>query len=154
MSFPTVNSLTGNDTFVLNGRVLTNFADADNGTVSFPNDIAAVKTGKNGNAIFAENKMGLQAETTLRLIRGAADDVYLNDLLAQQLQDFAAFVLMTGQFVKRVGDGQGNIQNDTYLLAGGVFVKQPEAKSNAEGDTEQSLTIWHLKFSNVGRAQL
>lgn len=151
---PTVNSLTGNDTFVINGRVLTNFADADNGTVSFPNDIAAVKTGKNGNAIFAENKMGLQCETILRLIRASADDLFLNDLLSTQLADFAAFELMDGQFVKRVGDGNGNITNDTYLLGGGVFVKQVEAKSNAEGDTEQSLSIYHLKFSNVGRAQL
>lgn len=154
MPLPTVASLTGNDTFVLNGRVLTNFADADNATATFPNDIANVKTGKNGNAIFAENKMGLQCETILRIIRGSPDDIFLNGILATQLADFAAFVLMTGQFIKRIGDGIGDVANDTYLLAGGVFVKQPEAKSNAEGDTEQSLTIWHLKFSNVSRAQL
>jgi hypothetical protein len=154
MSLPTVVSLTGNDTVVLSGRVLTNFGDADNATLTFPSDIAAVKTGKNGNAIFALNTMGLQAEMVLRIIRGSQDDLFLNGILSTQLLDFSSFVLLTGQFIKRIGDGQGNVQNDTYLVAGGVFMKQVEAKSNVEGDTEQSLAIYHVKFSNVGRAQM
>jgi hypothetical protein len=150
---PVVYSLTGNDSFVIAGRILTNFADADNGTVEFPNDIANVKTGKNGNAIFAENNMGRQCDTNLRLIRGSPDDLFLNDLLTQQLADFAAFEVLDGQFIKRVGDGNGNITNDTYLLGGGIFIKQVPGKSNAEGDTEQSLSMYHLKFANSGRAQ-
>lgn len=154
MALTTVVSLTGNDTVVINGRVLTNFGDADNATVTFPNDTANVKTGKNGNAIFAQNQMGLQCETILRMIRGSQDDLFLNGILSTQQQDFAAFVLMVGQFIKRIGDGLGDVANDTYLLAGGVFVKQVEAKSNVEGDTEQSLAIYHLKFSNVTRAQM
>jgi hypothetical protein len=154
MAAPTVVSLTGNDTTVINGRVLTNFGDADSASITYPNEIAAVKTGKNGNAIFAENKMGLQAEVILRLIRGSADDIFLNSILATQIADFASFILLVGQFVKRVGDGQGNVSNDTYFVNGGIFQKQVEAKSNVEGDTEQSLSIYHLKFANVGRAQL
>jgi hypothetical protein len=98
--------------------------------------------------------MGLQAEMVLRIIRGSQDDLFLNGILSTQLLDFSSFVLLTGQFIKRIGDGQGNVQNDTYLVAGGVFMKQVEAKSNVEGDTEQSLAIYHVKFSNVGRAQM
>lgn len=154
MSFGQVVSLTGQDTCVVAGRVLTNFGDADNASLSFPNAIAEVKTGKNGNAIYALNEMGRQADVTLRIIRGANDDIFLNALMALQRLNFAAFVLMGGQFIKRVGDGKGNITSDTYLLQGGIFVKQVEVKTNVEGDTEQSLSIYTLKFSNALRSLL
>ncbi len=147
-----VVSLTGNDTVVIGGRVLTDFADADNAAMTYPNELAAVKTGKNGNSIYAWNEMGRIVEVVLRMIRGSDDDKFLNGLLATQKADFAAFVLLDGEFVKRVGDGAGNISNDTYLLDGGIFSKQVEAKSNVEGDTEQSLSIYSLKFANGDRA--
>lgn len=154
MSFGQVVSLTGNDTVVISGRVITNFADADNASLVFPNDIASVKTGKNGNALFALNEMGRQADAILRMIRGSPDDIFLNDLLSLQRADFASFILMTGQFTKRVGDGFGNILADTYLMQGGIFSKNVEVKSNVEGDTEQSLAIYPLKFANAIRALL
>lgn len=149
-----VVSLTGDDTVVVAGRVLTNFGDADNASLAFPNELATVKTGKNGNAIFALNEMGRQADVILRLIRGSRDDIFLNGLLAAQRLDFAAFVLMTGQFVKRVGNGAGAVASDTYLMQGGIFSKQVETKSNVEGDTEQSLSIYNLKFAQAIRSIL
>lgn len=149
-----VVSLTGDDTVVVAGRVLTNFGDADNASLAFPNELATVKTGKNGNAIFALNEMGRQADVILRLIRASPDDIFLNTLLTEQRLDFAAFVLMTGQFTKRVGDGLGSIAADTYLMAGGIFSKQVETKSNVEGDTEQSLSIYNLKFAQAIRSIL
>jgi hypothetical protein len=72
-------------------------------------------------------------------------------LLSNQLNDFASFVLMIGQLIKKVGDGLGNITNDTYILSGGVFSKAVEVKTNAEGDTEQSVSIWNMRFSNAPR---
>ena len=59
---------------------------------------------------------------------------------------------MIGQFVKKIGDGQGNITSDTYVCSGGVFTKQVEGKSNVEGDTEQSTATYTVKFSNAPRA--
>lgn len=149
-----VVSITGNDTLVLAGRVLTNFGDADNATLTFPNDLAALKVGKGGNAIFAKNEQGRQADLVLRLIRGSDDDIFLNDLLADMKADFASFVLLTGQLTKRIGDGEGNVSPDTYLMDGGIFSKPVEVKSNVEGDTEQSLAIYNLKFANADRAIL
>lgn len=145
-------SLTGNDTLVIAGLVIVDMADGDWATLVFPNELAAVKTGKNGNSLFALNAMGLQAEATIRLIRGSADDKALDSLLQQQLQDFAAFQLLDGLFVKRVGDGLGNVTSDSYVVDGGVFTYQVDSKSNAEGDTEQSVSVYRLKFSNAGRA--
>jgi len=55
------------------------------------------------------------------------------------------------EFSKKIGDGQGNITSDTYIMSGGVFTKQVEAKSNVEGDSEQSVAIYTIKWSNSPR---
>lgn len=144
-------SMTGADTIKINGRILNDLADADAVALTFPNDIAQVKTGKNGNSLYALNETGKQAEMVIRLVRGGADDKFMNNLLAQQQANFAGFVLMVGEFVKRLGDGQGNIASDTYITSGGIFTKFVEGKQNVEGDTEQSVSMYHLKFSNAPR---
>jgi hypothetical protein len=150
---PTV-SLTGADTVIIAGQVLLDFADADNCLLEYPNDLVATKVGKNGNSIYALNTMGLLVDVTLRLIRGSDDDKFMDQFVADTKQDFAGFELLDGTFTKRVGDGQGNITNDTYILSGGVIKKQVAAKSNVEGDTEQSISIYHLTFANADRAIL
>lgn len=144
-------ALTGSDTVNINNRIFANFADGNIAELSFPNEIANVKTGKNGNSIYGFNATGAQCELKLRIIRGSADDQFLNNLLAQQQANFAGFVLMIGQFVKKLGDGAGNITNDTYIMSGGIFTKQVEAKSNTDGDVEQSVSMYTLKFSNSPR---
>lgn len=144
-------AMSGSDTIKINSRILADLADADCVALTYPNDIASVKTGKNGNSVYGLNESGKQSELVLRVIRGSADDKFLNNLLSQQQLNFAGFVLMNGEFVKKVGDGQGNIALDTYITSGGIFSKAVEAKSNQEGDSEQSISIYHLKFSNSPR---
>ncbi len=144
-------ALSGADTVNINDRILTDLADGDCVKLTFPNEIANVKTGKNGNAIYGLNEMGKQCEVELRLIRGSADDKFMNSLLAQQQLNFAGTVLMIGQFIKKLGDGKGNTTSDTYIMSGGVFVNQVEGKMNVEGDTEQSISIYKMKFSNSPR---
>lgn len=144
-------SLTGADTAVLAGINLVDVADGDWFTLTYPNMLAEVKTGKNGNSLFASNATGLQAEATLRLIRGSADDKAMDAILQQQLQDFASFELLVGQFVKRIGDGAGNVSPDQYVADGGIFTHNVDAKANAEGDTEQSVSVYRFKFANVQR---
>jgi len=145
-------TLTGNDTILLNRRVISDLADADAATLGFPNEIASIKTGKNGNSIFALNESGKQCKVVLRVIRGSADDKYFNALLAQQQANFVATVLLSGEFIKKIGDGKGNVIKDTYIMSGGVFTKQVDAKSNAEGDVEQGISIYNIDFSNAPRA--
>jgi len=148
----TTVALSGADTLTLNNRVFSDFADATYAELTFPNDIASVKTGKNGNSIYGFNESGKQCELKLRLVRASGDDKFLNGLLAAQQNNFAGTTLMIGQFVKSIGDGQGNITSDTYVMSGGVFTKQVEGKSNAEGDTDQSVAMYTIKFSNAPRA--
>lgn len=147
-------ALTGSDSIQVGGRVLKNFADGDIGKVAFDNDLANVKTGKNGNAVFAANAPGVQATVDLRLIRGSSDDNYLTQLLGQQIADLASFELLDGVFVKRLGDGQGNIQNDTYIGAGGIFGKMPEVTSNTDGSTDQGVAMWRLKYASFRRQSM
>lgn len=144
-------SMTGNDTLKINNRIFSDFADGDVANLEFPNDIASVKTGKNGNSIYALNTTGQQADFTIRTIRGSDDDKFLNQLISQQNSNFAGFPLMQGEFTKRIGDGLGTVTNDTYILGGGIFTKFVAAKSNVEGDTEQSISMYHMKFSNAPR---
>lgn len=144
-------ALSGNDTIILNNRVLNDLADGNCAELTYPNDIANVKTGKNGNSIYGLNESGKQSELKLRVLRGSDDDKFLNNLLSQQQANFAGTILLAGQFIKKIGDGQGNITSDTYINSGGVFTKQIEGKTNVEGETEQSIAIYMIKFSNSPR---
>lgn len=144
-------ALSGSDTINLNNRVLADLADGNCVELTFPNDIASVKTGKDGNSIYGLNESGKQCEVKIRVLRGSADDKFLNNLLSQQNANFAGTVLLIGQFIKKIGDGQGLITSDTYIMSGGVFTKQVEGKTNVEGETEQSIAIYTIKFSNAPR---
>ena len=93
-------SLTGQDTIQIDTRVLNDFADQDIGLLTFPNDMAAVKSSKNGNMIFAFNETGKQCELTVRLLVGSSDDKYLNSRMQEMKADFSSFLLMTGVFMK------------------------------------------------------
>lgn len=146
-------SLTGNDTITIAGRTIADLADGDIATLTFPNELMAVKTGKNGSAIFAFNETGKQCEVTLRIPRNSADDKFFNRLLSLMKANPAGFVLMAGQFVKRVGNGLGFIGNDTYILSGGVFTRNVDATSNVEGNTDQAVAVYTMMFANGQRAQ-
>lgn len=142
-------SLTGSDTIQIDQRILNDLADADAVMISFPNDKTTVKVGKNGNTIYAKNEMGALVECVIRVLAGSSDDQYLNSRMAQQDNGFSDFILLTGVFVKRVGDGTGGttgISSIVYPCFGGVFKKAVEAKTSAEGDTEQSAAVYHITF--------
>lgn len=147
-------SLTGNDTAVIQGIVLRDVADGDWLTLSYPNTLAELTVGKGGNAIYALNAMGLIADVTIRVIRGSMNDTQLDLLRQRQLLDFASFILLGGIFVKRVGNGLGMVRADTYINSGGIFTHNVDAKSNAQGDTDQSVSVYRLKFGNGQRALL
>lgn len=144
-------AMSGNDTLSINDHVFADFATGDVAMLTFPTDIAAVKTGKNGNSIYGLNETGKQSDLEIHVLRGSTDDKFLNNLMAQQQNNFAGFPLMIGQFIKKIGDGKGNIQSDTYVCSGGVFAKQVESKSNVEGDSAQSVAVYKLKFANSPR---
>jgi hypothetical protein len=143
-------SLSGTDVIQINGRILTDLGEGNPVEVTFPNDQAVMKVGKNGNVIYAFNASGQVVEAKIRILLGTADDQFLNSLLQTMINDFSGFILMTGQFSKRVGDGQGTFNTKVYQMGGGIFKKTPDAKTAAEGDTDQSIAEYHLMFNNAG----
>jgi hypothetical protein len=147
-----VNSLTGADTVQLNDRVFADFGDGDIVTITYPNELVTVKTGKNGNSIYAFNETGKQVDVEIRVLRSSSDDKFLNSIKLGMERDFAAFALLTGEFVKRVGDGDGNVSREIYTLSGGVFSQSVDTKSNVEGDTDQSISVYRLKFTNAPKS--
>ena len=66
--------------------------------VAAPNDLAAAKSSKNGNVIYAFNESGRQVELSLRVLLGSDDDKFLNSRLQEQKSDFSGFILLTGSF--------------------------------------------------------
>lgn len=145
-------TLTGNDTTIIGGRIFTDFADGDAIKLTFPDNVAEITIGKNGNTIYAFNAKGLKCEAELRLLRGSQDDKYLNNLQKSYLNDPPTFSPPSGEFIKRIGDGKGNVTNDAYIFAGGMPTKLPEARENVGGETEQAVTIWKIVFPNTNRS--
>lgn len=144
--------LTSSDTVTINQRLFNDLADGDAVTLDFNNNLAELKTGKNGNSIYAQNQTGKQCAVKLRVLRGSSDDKYLNRLKTLQDANFSGFVLMIGEFIKKLGDGRGNVASDIYTLSGGVFQKEVGAKTNVEGDTSQAVAEYNLIFSTAPRA--
>lgn len=146
-----VISLTGKDTQIINGRILNDLPDGDVTKLTFNNDKWTVKTGKNGNSIYAYNYSGRQIEMELRVLLGSDDDAFLNNLANVADNDPSSFTLLVGSFVKNVGDGNGNITPVTYALSGGVIRRGMDAIENSEGNTEQAVVLYRLFFSNASR---
>lgn len=146
------HAITGDDTFLLNGtRTLKNFVSGSVIDITFDNDRVSLDTGKDGNTIFAINKQGQNATAVLRILRGSDDDKYLNSLSIQQDNDPIGFTLLFANFTKRIGDGNGNITYDKYVLQGGMFQKIPDGQENNAGETEQGIVEYTIVFAKGER---
>lgn len=141
-------SLTGQDTAQIDGIILESLADGNPFEITFPDELGTVKVGKNGNTIFAKNESGRKANVTLRVLTGGSDDKTLNSRMQQWITDPSTFELLVGMFIKRIGDGQGNIESKVYSCSQGIFRRQVAAKTSAEGDPDQSVSVFELVFGN------
>ncbi len=147
-----IYALTGNDTLIINNKVITDFTDGSTVEITFDNDKVGISTGKNDNTVYSDNRQGSNCSITLRLVRGSADDIYFNGLSLSQSRDLPAFTLMNGTFTKRIGDGTGRVKFDNYVLQGGVFRKNVDVQENLQGETEQGSSVYNLFFAKAQRA--
>ncbi len=145
-------TITAEDTLTLGNRVFNDFADDDVSKITFPNDMVKAKTGKNKNTIFSRDATGDNAVLALRLIRGSSDDQFLQSIISGMEVDFVATITLDGEFVKRLGDGQGNIKRDVYTLQGGMIQKKPESGENVAGGTDQAVAMYTIIFANGKRS--
>ena len=150
-------ALTGADTLSIGAtagvlRILNDFADGDVANLDFQNNLVEMKTGKNGNIIYAFNSTGKNVTMLIRVLLASSDDKFLNAQMNEYLNDPASYTLLEGEFIKRTGDGLGNVNNVVYRVNGGIVQKFPNAKDNVEGDTESSVAIYQLIFGNTARS--
>ena len=145
-------SLFGNDTVKIGDRILSDFGSGEIAKLTYPTELATVKSGKNGNTIFVQNASGFQTSLELKVIRGSADDKYLQSLVTLYKSTPTLYVLDSFELSKKIGDGSGAAASDTYSLTGGIPTKQPEATVNVEGDTDQALTVYTWVFATSSRA--
>lgn len=148
----TTDTITGNDTLTLYDRVLVDLADGDTSTITYPNDLITMTTGKNGNSLYSKNEAGNNADVVLRVVRGSADDQFLQSKLAAAQSDFVTQQLATGELVKRIGDGLGNFVRDVITLSGGVISRKVDSKENVSGDLEQAVSVYRFKFARAFRS--
>ena len=146
-------ALTGDDSIIINDIPLRDFANNDIGTLDLPNNLFDMATGKNGNTIFSLDEAGNNATLTVRVLMSSADDKRLNGMIPES-KNFAGTILATGSVVKQIGDGNGNISYNTYVLSGGAVQKKPSVKSNVNGDAEQGVTEYIIQFAEANRAIL
>lgn len=145
-------SLLGNDTIKIDARILSDFGSGEVAKISYATELATVKTGKNGNTIFVQNASGFQASLEVKVIRGSADDKALQSLLTSYRSNPTGYVLNNAELAKKIGDGTGIVQADTYILTGGIPTKQVEVVVNTEGDTEQAISSYTWVFAVSDRA--
>lgn len=145
-------ALTGNDTLIINNRVISDFSDGSTVEISYENDKVGISTGKNDNTIYSDNRQGSNCSITLRLLRGSSDDIYFNGLSISQSNDLPAFSLMNGSFSKRIGNGAGIVKFDNYVLQGGAFRRNVDAQENLQGETEQGTSVYQIFFAKAQRA--
>ncbi len=143
-----IESLAGNDSLILDGELILDGADNDCITLEFPNDVAIITRGKNGNSLFTKNEQGKIANITLRVILNGDTDKYLINKLSQYSNDPTSFSLITGTFTKRTGDGKGNLTKKVFDLSGGVVVRNAGTVESTVGNVEAIVSVWNLSFSN------
>jgi len=135
--------LTGDDTFVLWDRVISDLADGSVVNIVADNNIAQSVVGKNGNIIIAKDEQGKKCTVELRVLKGSPDDQFIMQYYKTYEIDSALFIVGNGSFSKRLGDGFGNVVYDTRYLRAVHFTKAPyDAVQNVNGETDQAVTVY------------
>jgi len=135
--------LTGDDTFVLWDRVISDLADGSVVQITADNNIASSVVGKNGNIIIAKDEQGKKCTVELRVLKGSPDDQFILTYYKTYELDSALFIVGNGSFSKRLGDGAGNVVYDTRYLRAVHFTKAPyDATQNVNGETDQAVTVY------------
>ena len=147
----TTYALTGDDIVIINDIPVVDFADNTIGTLEIPNDLFQMSTGKNGNTIFALDEKGNNATLTLRVLMSSNDDKRFNGMIPES-RSFAGTILANGSVVKQVGDGQGNISYNTYLLKGGMISRKPNISIDVAGNTDQAVVEYVFQFAQAERS--
>ena len=146
-----MQAYTGKDIIKFNDRVLSNFANGDVAVISFPNELHGMNNGKDGNSLAAHNEQGNIAELEMRIIKGSADDKYLNSFVLAWKGHSDEFAPAAAEFTKMITTEAGRVSETTSL--GFIFpIGQIETRANTDGDTDQMVSVYRFRAGTSGRA--
>lgn len=126
-------------------RNLKNFAQGAIAQVTFNNDIANSDVAKDGGIVSPDVRGGL-AELTVRLLAGSDDDNFFLNEIASYRQNSSGYIMLGATFIKNFGDGRGNVSKRTYTLNGGAVSRIPQFTTDVNGDVEQAINVYLIRF--------
>lgn len=131
---------------------LTDFADGTVAQLTAPNELSQSATGWNGNGLGAHNEPGRQRECALRLVKAAGDDKRFNENYNLWKNRDIRFKPLKATFTKNIGHGDGSITKDTVECFFGLPAGQPEQVTDVEGNTDQVVSQYMIRFGNSERS--
>lgn len=151
-----VDSYTANDIITVKDYqgewILSDFANGSVAELSSPNELSSTTTGFNGNSLGAHNEPGRQRELTLRLVKAGPDDKRFNKNYNLWKNRDIRFRPLEMTFTKNVGHSDGTISTDTVTCFFGLPSGFPDQITNTEGDTEQVMSQYVIRFGNSERS--
>lgn len=141
------------DSLKINNALITDLGDGDVITITFPNETSSTKNTYGSGAIITPNVQGGIAEVILRVPQGAdRSETYMQSLLSLTVGggNPIATGLLFATFTKVLSDGVRQYKY-IYELNGGSFFKYIDIKSNGEGDTDQGISVYSMRFSEGKR---
>lgn len=151
-----MDSYTAQDTIIVEDYqgewILSDFANGTVAELSAPNEISSMTTGYNGNGLGAHNEPGRQRECTLRIVKAGSDDKRFNKNYNMWKNRDLRFRPLKMTFVKNIGHSDGSITKDTVECYFGLPAGQPTQTTDTEGNTDQVVSIYMIKFANSERS--
>lgn len=132
--------------------ILSDLADGTVAELTAPNELSTTTTGYNGNSLTSHNEPGRQRECTLRIVKGSGDDKRLNKNYNMWKNRNLLFQPLKITFTKNIGHGDGTITKDTVECFAGFPAGQPSQSMVMDGNTEQVVSIYMLRFGNSERS--
>ncbi|MDE5888435.1 MAG: hypothetical protein K2H20_00270 [Bacilli bacterium] len=147
-----MNSYTAQDVIICEDKdgdwILSDFGNGTVADLTAPNEVSNTNTGYNGNSLAAHNEPGRQRECTLRIVKGSSDDKRLKKNYNLWKNRDLRFKPLNMTFTKTLGHGDGTLTQDTTECYFGIPAGTPGKQMNTEGDTEQLVSVYMIRFGN------
>lgn len=131
--------------------ILSDLANANVTEITADNELSTVTTGYNGNGLGAHNEPGRQRMATIRLVKASGDDKRFNENYTLWKNRDRRFKPLQISFTKNIAHGDGSETQDTLYCYFGLPSGQPSQAQNTEGDTEQVVSVYTVRFANNDR---
>lgn len=100
----------------------------------------------------SHNEPGRQRECTLRIVKAGSDDKRLNKNYNMWKNRDIRFKPLKMRFTKNVGHSDGRLTKDTVECFFGLPAGQPTQSMVMDGNTEQVVSIYMIRFGNSERS--